>query len=152
MSAYEVSLDHIGVLVNLGSELRIRALWHAESVRHLDLDDEKDRSAVARALIAQNHTSVLHREGVGGDAPVSVPPFRRIPVPVASLADLAQALQWVGCYRYQSCEDPGWRSSFASSYTDRLTAELVRRVIGAFPTTWDYEGPALACPTLGTLR
>ena len=61
MSAYEVSLDHIGYLVNLGHQLQIRGVTIGDNYQTLYLDDEHDRAYVANELIAQNRTSVAHR-------------------------------------------------------------------------------------------
>jgi hypothetical protein len=56
---------------------------------------------------------------------------------------MAQALQQVRCYQYQSCDCPNWMSTFAYNYSQRLTAELVSKIISRFVTTWDYNGPPL---------
>ena len=144
MSCYVVGLDHIGFLVNLGDELGVRSLCHGGANRCLELDEGPDRVFVACALIVENRASVAHRYGIEPAELVAPQTFRRVPILLSGLREIAQALQWVGCYRYQSCEHPEWRSSFAAAYTERLTAELIRRVIDSFPTTWDYDGPCLA--------
>ncbi len=135
MSAYEVSLDHVGYLLNLGHELGVGSIHHRGSKRCLQLDEGPDRGFVASALIAENRASVAYRYRTAPVVASAPPTFRCVPVLLTGLAEIAQALQWVGCYRYQSCEHPEWRSSFAAAYTERLTAELIRRVIDSFPTT-----------------
>ena len=60
-----------------------------------------------------------------------------------NLAQFAQALQWVRCYQYQSCDDPNWNTTFAYHYTQRLIAELQSKIIACFATTWTYDGPRL---------
>lgn len=58
-----------------------------------------------------------------------------------------QAIQWVACYNYQSCEDPGWPTTFAFHYCERLRNELDRKLVACFTTSWDYDGPALYIPS-----
>ena len=147
MSAYVLSWDHIGFLVNLGQQLEIRGVQVGDlGYQSLALYNEHDRSYVTAELMAQNRTSVAYsyREQV---IPVTdVPEIRSPQCPMRNLAEFAQALQWVACYRYQSCEDPGWPTTFAYHYTERLRTELDRRIISCFATTWDYDGATLTSP------
>ena len=144
MSAYVLSWDHIGVLVNLGQQLDIRGVQVGDlGYQSLALYDEHDRSYVAAELMAQNRTSVAYRYREQVIPVTDVPEIRSPHGPMRNLAELAQALQWVACYRYQSCEDPRWPSTFAYHYTERLRTELDRRIISCFATSWDYDGSAL---------
>lgn len=147
MSAYEVSLDHIGFLVNLGHQLGLRGVLVGDNYQSLYLDDEHDRGYVASKLIAQNRVSVAHRYRTEPLPVLEAPKFRGAWTPMRNLAEFAQALQWVFCYRYQSCEDPGWPATFACHYTDRLRVDLESRIIGCFTTTWDYDGAGLVINT-----
>ena len=147
MSAYEVSLDHIGYLVNLGHQLQIRGVTIGDAYQTLYLDDEHDRAYVANELIAQNRTSVAYRYREQPVPVIGNPTFRGAWTSMTNLAEFAQALQWVACYSYQSCEDPGWPTTFAWAYTERLRNELIAKVIACFATTWDYDGNPLHIPT-----
>lgn len=143
MSAYVLSWDHIGVLVNIGYELGVRGVAVPGGFQDLALDDERDRGYVAAELMAQNRTSVAHRYGEPVNPAADIAQFRLPPRRMNDIADYVQALQWVRCYRYQSCEDPGWPATFAFHYTERLRCELEAKMIASFTTTWDYNGPEL---------
>ena len=148
MSAYVLSWDHIGVLVKLGQQLQLRGVQHDDrGYQTLCLSDEHDRSYVAAELMAQCRTSVAYRYREQPVPVTNVPVIRSPPTPLVNLAELAQALQWVFCYRYQSCEDPAWPTTFAYPYTERLRVDIETRIIKCFATTWDYDGPGLVDAT-----
>ena len=147
MSAYEVSLDHIGFLVNLGHVLAVRGVAMSGNYQRLNLDDEHDRAYVANELIAQNRTSVGFRYRDVVVPVIGNPRFRFSTLRPVNLAQLAQALQWVRCYQYQSCEDPAWNSTFAYHFTERLRHEIDCRIVSCFATSWDYDGEALVDDT-----
>ena len=146
MSAYVLSWDHIGFLVKLGQQLEIRGVQVGTlGYQSLALYDEHDRSSyVAAELMAQCRTSVAYRYREHVIPITDVPEIRSPQCPMRNLAEFAQALQWVACYRYQSCEDPGWPKTFAWAYTERVRNELIAKVIACFATTWDYDGAPLA--------
>jgi hypothetical protein len=43
---------------------------------------------------------------------------------------LADIVETVACYRYQSCEHPEWRNSVAAAFSDELEAEALRIYAG----------------------
>lgn len=143
MSAYVLSWDHIAALVNIGYQLDLRGVTVHNGYQTLALHDEHDRSYVAAELMAQNRTSGAHRYREQVIPVTDVPSFRLPPTRIHDLAGYAQALQWINCYCYQSCEDPGWSTTFACHYTERLRSELEGKIIAAFATSWDYDGPRL---------
>ena len=51
-------------------------------------------------------------------------------------------LKQVGCYRYQSCEHPGWQSSASCRWTADLRQMWIRRASREFPGS--AVDPALA--------
>ena len=110
----------------------------------LALHDEHDRSYVAAELMGQNRTSVAHRYNEQVEPVTDMPEIRSPQSSMRNLAEFAQALQWIACYRYQSCEDPRWPNTFAYHYTERLRTELDSRIVSCFATTWDYDGVPLA--------
>ena len=143
MSCFILSNDHIGYLVNLGHQLDIRGITIGDSYQSLALYDEHDRRYVTAELLAANRTSVATRYSEQVDPVTDVPEIRLPEVPFNNLAQFAQAMQWVRCYQYQSCDDPNWNTTFAYHYTERLIDELVAKVIACFATTWTYDGPRL---------
>lgn len=91
----------------------------------------------------KNRTSVGFRYGEAVVPVIGRPTFRLSTLRPDNLAQLAQALQWVRCYQYQSCEGRSWSSTFAYYYTERLRHEIDSKIISCFSTAWDYDGIAL---------
>ncbi len=145
MSSFILPADHIGCLVNLGYELNIRAVHneHSNIAVRLNLENADDRKFVANELIDANINSVCTRYGTLPEHPIQVPCFLLPSVPLTSLEQFAQALQWVRCYQYQSCEGFGWKTTFAYQYTERVRMELETKIISCFATSWVYNGMAL---------
>ncbi len=143
MSCFILTNDHIGYLVNLGQQLDIRGVTVGENYQSVALYDEHDRRYVTAELLAANRTSVATRYNEQVDPVTDVPTIGNPTMPLVNLAQFAQALQWVRCYQYQSCEDPNWNTTFAYHYTQRLIAELQSKIIACFATTWTYDGPRL---------
>ena len=150
VSAYIVTWDHIGFLVNLGQQLDLRGVTVTGGYQTLALHDEHDRNYVAAELMAQCRTSVAYRYNEPVNPASNIPTFRGPRSQMRNLAELAQALKWVFCYRYQSCEDPGWPTTFAYHYTERLRVELENRIINCYATTWDYDDGPLVMPPQAT--
>ena len=143
MSCFILSNDHIGYLVNLGFQLDIRGVTVGDDYQSLALYDEHDRRYVTAELLAANRTSVATRYYEQVDPVTDIPTVANPKVAFKSLAQFAQALQWVRCYQYQSCDDPNWETTFAYHYTQRLITELQSKIIAGFATNWTYDGPAL---------
>ena len=143
MSSFIVSNDHAGFLVNLGYQLDIRTVTIDDTVQTLDLADEHDRRYVTAELLAANRTSVATRYGDPVNPVTDIPTVALRTGRLIHVAEFAQALQWVRCYQYQACDDPNWTHTFAYHYTQRLTEELLSKIIAAFSTTWTYDGPRL---------
>ena len=143
MSCFILTNDHIGYLVNLGYQLDIRGVTVGDSYQSLALYDEHDRRYVTAELLTANRTSVASRYNEPVDPVTDVPEVRLPQVSFKNLAQYAQALQWVRCFQYQSCDDPNWTSTFAYHYTQRLLAELQSKIIECSATTWVYDGVRL---------
>ena len=145
MSAYELPIDHLAALVNIGHQLDIRNVYsdHSNLTQRLALHDEGDRTYVLTELVCQMTTSVAYRYSEKAPLISEVPSVKLTRIPLDTIADLAQAIQWVRCYQYQSCEDPKWRTTFAHYYTNTLLQELITKIISAHTTSWTYNGPAL---------
>jgi hypothetical protein len=143
VSSFIVDIDHVGYLVNLGQQLDIRGVTIGDTYQTLALYDEHDRRYVTAELIAANRTSVATRYNEPVNPVGDVPEIRSPRMAFNNLAQFAQALQWVRCYQYQSCDDPNWTTTFAYHYTQRLITELQSKIIACFATSWVYDGPAL---------
>ncbi len=146
MSVYEVSADHIGFLVNLGQQLGVSLVPHNGQLKAVALHTIVDRAFVAASLKVQNRASVTFAGQPAKQFTIPVPLQRSVRLVTAT--DLCQALQWVNCYRYQSCEGPEWNGSFALAFTDRLITELVAKLISMHSTSWEYDGAP--CASSGT--
>jgi hypothetical protein len=149
MSAIELQKDHLVALVNIGLQLDIRNVYdeHRNLTQRLDLNEQEDRTYVLTELITQMRTSIAYRYDEGtphASQPLPVSAGRAIPIPLHTIGDVAQALQWVRCYEYQSSEEPNWPTSFAQHFTNMLTQALITKVISAHTTSWTYNGPALS--------
>ena len=144
MSAYEVPNDHIAALVNIGQALNVRGVYLGENLQRLALFDEKDRTYVANELVAQNRTSVGYRYSEPVVPADTFPAFRYVDPKLATMEGVAAAIRYVRCYMYQACEDPGWESTFAHAYCQKLLAELVDKFTCRYAAdAWDYTGPKL---------
>ena len=143
MSAFELSWDHIAVMVHIGRLLDVRNVPIGDYLQPLDLADDDDGRYVAAELMAQNRTSVAYRYRLRVSPVHDVPPLRRSPFTLSIIGDLAQAAQWVRCFQYQSCEDLGWNTTFAYHYCEAVLRAIMSRIIDIHDTTWTYQGPQL---------
>ena len=140
MSAYEVPLDHIGFLVNLGEQFD---LW----TELFEIPDPRGR--VACELIEANRLSVAARYREVATPVTETPKFRTLPVPLDRPIDIARALRWIACYRYQCGDSPGWPDHAAHHYIDAMIHLLAIRLVAMFETSWDYDGPLLTLSASG---
>jgi hypothetical protein len=138
MSCYRLPSEHLSHLIDLGAHLGVEGVICAGSYRPICHQDPVDVRFIFDELAATNCTSA----GLDpADREFPVPPIRDLLL--VELNDIVQALQWVRCYRYQSCEAPNWTTTFAHQYTRRLQSELISRIIARFETQWDYPCPSL---------
>jgi hypothetical protein len=137
MSAWIVDRAHIDVLV--------QGLAESETVTDVDPDE------LGRRLWAENLASVAYcypsdRDGDRPgpydfrDADVEEYTYRR---PTAKI-DRVGLLVALDCYRYQSCEHPGWKTSQAARWVETLLAALHRAGVvapepGQRMEAWGYE-------------
>jgi hypothetical protein len=138
MSCYILPSEHLSYLIDLGAHLGVEGIVCAGSYRPICHQDPVDVVFIFDELAATNCSSAGHDPT---DREFSVRPIRDLLL--VELYDIVQALQWVRCYRYQSCETPNWITTFAYHYTHRLQSELVSRIIAHFETQWDYPCPSL---------
>jgi hypothetical protein len=133
MSCYLLPSEHLSFLVDLGAHLGVEGALSCGAYRPLCHEDPDDVVFIFEELAAANWASVGH-DPHGADFPVR--PIEHLSL--IELVDLVQALQWVRCYRYQSCEAPNWTTTFAYHYTKRLQNEPIAKIIARFKTQWDY--------------
>ncbi len=156
MSAYIVEESHIKFLVDSFAQLAPRR--HAESNRwnHLagtvwtryEINEGSDirrigcqgHTAVTPQWIGQmlwneNHKSIAYRYDESDDAEV----FHHPDIVKTKLeftgAELAQVVESIRCYAYQTCEHSDWPTSNAHSFCEGLTASVLRR----FTRAWDQD-------------
>jgi hypothetical protein len=146
MSSFILPLDHIGYLVNLGYQLEIRSVYdeHCNLAQRLNLAGSNDRRFVTGELLAANIASILARNGSQHREVSDVPKIAFPELPFTDLNQFVQALQWIRCYQYQSCNAPNWTTTFAYQYTQGLRTELETKIIGCFATSWLYNGASLS--------
>jgi hypothetical protein len=96
MSAMELHIDHLAALVNIGHQLDVRNVYseHSNLTQRLALDDERDRNYVLTELVCQMRTSVAYRYSEKAPLISEVPDVHMVLIPLDTIADLAQALQW----------------------------------------------------------
>lgn len=111
MSAWIVTRAHIDVLVLAGVQFGVPY-------------DLNRRGAVGPAVLAaagadlwaENHRSVNYRYREDSKPPA-------YPAPTAEvILDPVAVVKAVDCFAYQSCEHPGWQTSDAAVYCQRLRA------------------------------
>jgi hypothetical protein len=152
MSAFELPLEHLRVLVLAGHRLGVAQVVKPDgSIVPLDLGTFDDRSWLLDHLRAENR-SALGRHTPDHDGFFSSHRDEPWPnPPIDSPKDAAQVVQWVRCYQYQSSGSPTWLGSIAQIYCALLTARLLDRVSQLFRLSWAFElqaGPK-AAPLVG---
>lgn len=149
MSAFEVSTNHIRVIINAG--LTKGYGNHLEWMVRLSTEDEIDTvlarghawgagmirgaqsifrvlnagsaEAVGAMLVAQNQRSVSFRYGDDDGADNDMEPvYQHGPTRSYSPVGL---LKIIKCYEYQSCETPDWDTSEAHNFCAALKDQLV---------------------------
>ncbi len=152
MSAFELPLEHLRVLVSAGHRLGVAQVVKPNGAMvPLDLGTFDDRSWLLDHLRAENRSVLGRTPGHDGffashrDEPWPNPP-------IESPRDAAQVVQWVRCYEYQSSGSPTWLGSIAQIYCALLTARLLDRVSQMFGLSWAFEPQAepIAVPLVGS--
>lgn len=89
---------------------------------------------VGAMLLKENYRSVHHRYDelpeVEADSPYRFEESRHRVEPV-------QVLSAIACYRYQSCEHPGWTDSEAWDFCHALQNQAIRRLPGWEEAMWE---------------
>ena len=133
MSCYLLPSEHLSYLVDLGAHFGVEGIVCGGEYRPICHHDPVDVAFIFDELAAANRASA------GSEPFVDEFPVRPIAyLELVELGEVVQALQWVRCYRYQSCDSPNWTTTFAYHYTYRLQSELIARIIARFETQWDF--------------
>ena len=127
MSAWIVSKRHIDLLVSV--------ILRSEAVPEAGVD----ANTIGTELWTECHRSVNYRYSENEP----VPDYHHEPYPLDVAGDgYLFLLKQVDCYRYQSCEHPGWESSAACRWTDELRQMWIRRASREFPGSALAPAPA----------
>jgi hypothetical protein len=140
MSAWIVTNDHIAAMVELaigGGADADRVYWdelgdgHGKQVgRFAD-----DRQRIGQILVDENHRSINHRyPGDDDSGTYRQPDYLQNPTAV-------EGIKIVHCYRYQSCEHPGWETSPAYRLCEAILEKLAHQIPGYDAAPWGWEGP-----------
>lgn len=128
MSAFMVSNTHIdallsGALSTDGGRFTWYR-WDEAGEPQQQTVDYSTADQVGAMLLAENRASVDYRYQESDLEPIYE--FRLLsgwPIPLVVLRAIA-------CYEYQSSEHPGWRSSNAAAFCDRLRQEMIALLPG----------------------
>lgn len=134
MSAFIVGKEHINAILTAGMSAYGDSIYwyHGEKSHTLSLDNADE---VGQMLLDENVKSVSARypddkiTDLPGkcDAEWLIPFHFRImeycPSPL-------QALKYIGCLEYQSCEHDGWATSEAKTFCDYAKDYFIRRLPG----------------------
>jgi len=90
---------------------------------------------VGAMLLAENRRSVDHRY----DEQEWEEPYLFTELP--GRPDPVVVLKAIACYRYQSCEHPGWPSSEAAAFCDALQARAIDCLPGYATAPWEIDDP-----------
>jgi hypothetical protein len=131
MSAYVVDRHHVIFLAKARSLL-------PESIHH---EDPKQELKDAQMLWDENVKSVQFRytSPPDGDFTITMQDIQNTnwnrPV------DCVQVIKSIGCYEYQSCEHPGWKTSRAYQFCQSLLRIALNSVPGYDSAMWGAPAP-----------
>lgn len=171
MSAWVVNKEHIDVLVSLAlsgardeRDVRPDHGWRRlswfevdpfgpefESNEPLRTIDRDNLDEVGRMLWQENVASVAYRYPDDNQSSRPGPVSDDIDAEAENYewtdpryrSTIGEAFQTIGCYEYQSCEHPEWRTSEAKRFCDSLRDHLAAALYEG-PWGWDAESLRLA--------
>ncbi len=143
MSAFIVNKAHIDALMALaGNEfLRPNEFFGAPP------DYARARDLLGQMLVNECLASVKYRyPKVTDDAlpgpndPYWLRPYVW-PVLIGRTPTPVEGLKLISCYEYQSCEHPGWETSKAKEFCERLRPYLITKLPGYAEAPWEWSSP-----------
>jgi hypothetical protein len=159
MSAFVVSTVHIDAMLTAGLRLRTaythspltwfwpaidagsqRGSWTSEELQCQARERRRQLTIqtagrVGAMLLAENRRSVDHRY----DEQEWEEPYLFTALP--GRPDPVVVLKAINCYRYQSCEHPGWGSSEAFAFCDALRERAIGCLSGYDAAPWEIDDP-----------
>lgn len=128
MSAYVVNDNTINAILGFADEYDMKAM------------DVANRGELGQILLAENYRSVNHRYSEELEAETYT--YSRYTVKTF------EALQYLSCLEYQSCETPDWERTQAFRLCARLRANMVRRLLEelAVPRVWGAPSTSETTP------
>jgi hypothetical protein len=141
MSAFEVSPEHVRVLVQAAAALGVAQLTRSNgSTEQLHLERAEGQQKLFDLL--QRQQTRYHEPGSVGVVGLPQPPTTSVRLRsswVAEPAQLVQVLQWVRCYVYQSSSASSWPGSDADAFCTQLIEVVLDRLAKLFDVTWTVE-------------
>ena len=161
MSAFEVSDTHIDVLISAALEGNHYGplSWYHDAKEeipqtqpgealpghedylsslqktHREVNHENAETWGA-TLLAENRASVNHRYNEDEfEAPYTLTRYAGPFNPVA-------IIKAIHCYRYQSCEHPGWKASEAHDLCEALESRMIHELPGYDAAPWEVNDPS----------
>ena len=150
MSAYVCNDNHLLYLVTMAMERpaqRYGFRWrHNGQTHELPDTDLVTAADVANMLLRENIASVSHRYPHESSATLPGPIGGVDAFTPASFCrvwhwDSVQILKSIQCYRYQSCEHPGWETSEAAAFIDSLEKAAIHALPGMDKAEWGAPEP-----------
>ena len=139
MSACYVIDEHINTLIECAIvwDRTSKLIYRGEDKPSLDLGNHEGRQQIAEILRAENLKSLYWRYEdprnlLPDDVSITYKPKHRFPTEV-------QALVWLSCYEYQSCEHPDWPMSDAKTICDSFRSKYIWHLPGAHKAAWDWD-------------
>jgi len=133
MSAFNIDHEHINVLVWAGlKDPRLGPLrwyWGTPTIS-TELHPET-AAATGQMLLDANADTLGHLYSDHGPYPAYT--YR---APLHHSWTELEILNALHCYRYNSCEHPGWEDSPARAFVDALEARLIHRLPGYTSGPW----------------
>jgi hypothetical protein len=153
MSCFMVSDEHLCLLVQAGRDMtrqkrhgNMSWYWkrHPEdsTMQRSELDTlQESADRVVRLLWQENCQSVAFRYADSSHLeemlPDDAPSYRQ--AIDASMMQPVWIMKAIQCYRYQSCEHPGWEQSEAFAYCAALEQAMIHALPGYDDApTWEY--------------
>lgn len=136
MSAFMVGEPHINAMIGL-AQRHFRDL----SLRFSGVEADE----IGRRLVAENRRSINYRYPDTVGKPEREPgPNVGLPIDVYTYQEprktptAVEGLSLISCYRYQACEHPEWRESWAYDFCEQLQAALIRSLPGYKDAPWEW--------------
>lgn len=128
MSAFQISAKHVNALIDAAIHecARYGVRWYDDRVTRANATE------VGAALLNECAKSVAYRYNEEPDTFDGEYEWKPIDAPLGYVA----LLKLIDCYEYQSCEHPGWNTSQAKEFCDRLRKALIGLLPGYAEANW----------------